>query len=129
MRVARSPDWAIDPHGSCSARNNRQNNGIVLWPAAIPAATDSRPGPVPFSAMPKYFFNTFYGEKIEDEVGEELPSRKAAWETATRYAADCLRDLDGKLRTDLKWRLVVLKEDKSRVFQITIHADDLDGAA
>jgi hypothetical protein len=76
--------------------------------------------------MPRYFFNIFSGGDIDhrDEVGEELPHREAAWEMATRYAADSLRDLDGKLRTDTDWRLEVVGDDASRVFQIIIHADE-----
>jgi uncharacterized protein DUF6894 len=76
--------------------------------------------------MPRYFFNVFIGEKIDhqDDVGEELPGAAAAWEMATRYAADSLRDLDGKLRADTDWRLEVVGDNASRVFQITIHADE-----
>ena len=76
--------------------------------------------------MPRYFFNIFNGDDIDhrDDVGEDLPSLEAAWETATRFAADSLRDLDGKLRIDADWRLEVVREDTARVFQITIHADD-----
>jgi hypothetical protein len=76
--------------------------------------------------MPRYFFNIFSGGGIDhrDEVGEELPDRAAAWETATRYAADSLRDLDGKLRIDTDWRLEVVRDDASVVFQITVHADE-----
>ena len=76
--------------------------------------------------MSRYFFNTFIGGDINhrDEIGEELPDLEAAWETATRYAADSLRDLDGKLRTDSDWQLEVVRDDEARVFQITIHADD-----
>jgi uncharacterized protein DUF6894 len=79
--------------------------------------------------MPRYFFNTFDGEKMSyrDQVGEDLPSRAAAWETATRYAADCLRDLDGRLRANVDWRLEVVGENKARVFVITIHADEPAG--
>lgn len=78
--------------------------------------------------MPRYFFNTFDSESRShvDDVGEELPNREAAWEAATRYAADVLRDLDGALRHGHDWRLEVLKEDRSRVFQITVHGDDLE---
>jgi Domain of unknown function (DUF6894) len=77
--------------------------------------------------MARYYFNTFDGDtpSHEDEVGEDLPTREAAWETATRFAAECLRDLDGKLRSDRDWRLEVTRADRSRVFQITIHAEDL----
>lgn len=76
--------------------------------------------------MPKYFFNILNGDKVEhaDELGQELSSRAAAWEIATRYAGESLSDLDGKLRTDADWRLEVVTEDGVRVFQITIHADE-----
>lgn len=79
-----------------------------------------------FLAMPRCYFNTYDGEACghEDDIGEEVSSRAAAWEIATRYAAECLRDLDGKLRFNSHWRLEVLKEDRSRLFQITIHADE-----
>jgi len=68
--------------------------------------------------MAKYFFNTFDGEKMsyKDDVGEELPTRAAAWEMATRFAAECLRDLDGKLRVNVDWRLEVLN-DQSEFFR------------
>ncbi len=80
--------------------------------------------------MARYYFNTFDGDKIshEDDVGEDLPTHAAAWETATRFAAECLRDLDGKLRSDKAWRLDVLRSDRSRVFQITIHANDFQAS-
>lgn len=77
--------------------------------------------------MARYFFNTFRGGQAEhqDDLGEELPSREAAWKSATRFAADLLRDVDGKLRTDVEWRLEIVKEDRSRAFQIIIHADEV----
>ena len=53
-----------------------------------------------------------------------MPTQAAAWEMATRFAAECLRDLDGKLRMNVDWRLEVLN-DQLRVFQITIHADEI----
>ena len=79
--------------------------------------------------MARYYFNTFDGRTLtdRDEVGQELQTREAAWEMATRFAAECLRDLDGKLRSNEEWRLEVLADDRSRVFQIIIHADDLTG--
>jgi hypothetical protein len=57
--------------------------------------------------MTLYYFHTFDDETPShlDDVGEELPTREAAWEMATRYAAECLRDLDGKLRINHQWRL------------------------
>jgi Domain of unknown function (DUF6894) len=52
--------------------------------------------------MARYYFNTFDGDALshEDDVGEALPTREAAWEMATHFAAEGLRDLDGKLRSD-----------------------------
>jgi hypothetical protein len=74
-------------------------------------------------------FNTFDGRTLtyRDEVGQELPTREAAWEMATRVAAECLRDINDKLRCNEEWRLEVVARDRSRVFQIVIHADDLAG--
>jgi len=85
-----------------------------------------RPGGILNLAMPRYFFNIFSGGDLDhrDDVGEELPSLEAAWETATRFAAESLRDLDGKLPTDRDWQLEVVREDASRVFRITVHTDD-----
>ena len=80
--------------------------------------------------MTRYYFHTFDDDTLShlDDVGEDLPTREAAWEMATRYAAECLRDLDGKLRINHEWRLEVVRSDRSRVFQITIHADDLQAS-
>jgi hypothetical protein len=78
-------------------------------------------------SMTRYYFHTYDGETVshEDDIGEELPTRHAAWEMATRFAAECLRDLDGKLRRNRDWRLEVTRADRSRVFQITVHGEDL----
>ena len=75
--------------------------------------------------MPKYFFNIFNGQHAEhiDDIGEHLPDGTAAWEIATRYAGESLRDLDGRLTPDRIWRLEVTGENKKRLFQITVHAD------
>jgi hypothetical protein len=78
--------------------------------------------------MKRYFFNVFNGERSEhiDDVGEMLPHRAAAWEMATRYAAESLRDLDGRLRPGEDWRLEVLRENETRVFQIVVHGTDFN---
>jgi hypothetical protein len=64
-------------------------------------------------------------ESDHDEVGQELPDRDAAWDVATRYAGDSLRDLDGGLRPGADWRLEVLGERNDRIVQITIKANEL----
>ena len=94
------------------------------------ARSRSRPTLTREQRLARYYFNTFDGMNPthRDEIGEELPDRKAAWNMATRYAAECLRDLDGRLSIDSDWRLEVLREDGSRLFQITIHADELEAS-
>ena len=74
--------------------------------------------------MTRYFFNLCDGSRFSDrdDVGQELPDRETAWEVATRYAGDSLRDLDGDLKPDSDWRLEVQTEDGARVFQISIRA-------
>lgn len=75
--------------------------------------------------MPRYFFNIFNGQRDQyiDDIGEHLPDRAAAWEIATRYAGESLRDLDGRLTPDRIWRLEVTGEDKKRLFQISVLAN------
>nr|WP_244645739.1 hypothetical protein [Bradyrhizobium campsiandrae] len=58
----------------------------------------------------------------QDDLGQELPDQHAAWEIATRYAGDSLRDLDGDLQPEDDWRLEVQTEDGARVFAISIRA-------
>lgn len=57
-----------------------------------------------------------------DDLGEELQDHNAAWQTAVRYAADSLRDLDGQLRPNAEWRLDVLSDRKALLFQIVVVA-------
>ena len=74
--------------------------------------------------MPRFYFNISSDTRLSDRdaLGQELPDRQAAWEIATRYAGDSLRDLDGVLQPDHDWRLDVQTEDGVRVFQILIRA-------
>lgn len=74
--------------------------------------------------MPRFYFNVSNGARLNDrdDLGQELPDRRSAWEIATRYTADSLRDLDGGLQPDDDWRLEVRSEDGARVFQILIRA-------
>ena len=74
--------------------------------------------------MPRYYFNVRGRDQLEDQddLGKELPDQAAAWEMATRYAGESLRDLDGDLRPGDDWRLEVQSENGARVFQILIRA-------
>lgn len=69
--------------------------------------------------MPRYFFNVFNGQGDEyvDDIGEHLPDRAAAWEIATRYAGESLRDLNGRLTPDRIWRLEVTERTRSDYFR------------
>src|SRR5579871_170444 len=104
-------------------------NFAITFVASAGTSTSggTEPSPPTYRAiMARYYFNTYEGDTIsyEDDVGEEAGSRAEAWEIATRCAAECLRDLDGKLRLNSHWRLEVLKSDRrSRAFQITIRAN------
>ena len=50
------------------------------------------------SSMAKYFFNVGDIEPSVDYDGEELPDDEAAWNEATRFAGDLIKDIDGKFR-------------------------------
>ncbi len=74
--------------------------------------------------MPRFYFNVSSGARVrdQDDLGKELPDQEAAWEVATRYAGESLRDLDGDLRPGDDWMLDVQSETGARVFQILIRA-------
>jgi hypothetical protein len=74
--------------------------------------------------MPRFYFNVRSGDQLSDrdDLGKDLPDQDAAWEMATRYAGESLRDLDGDLRPGDDWRLEVQTESGARVFQILIRA-------
>jgi hypothetical protein len=77
--------------------------------------------------MARYFFNTYDGNKVTfDDVGEELSSRTAVWQVATRFASECLRDLDGKLQEMREWRLEVHRDDGKPIFRILLQAESAD---
>ena len=74
--------------------------------------------------MARYFFNTYDGDRLTfDDVGEDLPSGAAAWETGTRFASECLRDLAGELERLSEWRLEVVREDGMPIFRISLQAE------
>ena len=74
--------------------------------------------------MPKFYFDVCNGGRVDDrdDIGQDLRDRHAAWEMATRYAGDSLRDLDGDLPLDTDWRLEVRAQDGARIFHITVRA-------
>jgi hypothetical protein len=74
--------------------------------------------------MPRYYFDICSSGRMDDrdDIGQDLRDQYAAWEMATRYAGESLRDLDGGLRFDTDWRLEVRAQNGTCIFQITVRA-------
>ena len=71
--------------------------------------------------MPLYFFDVTNGpHSHSDQVGEELPSRHAAWAHATRYAGEAIKDIDGSLQTGECWQLEVRDESSNRIYVLQV---------
>jgi hypothetical protein len=63
--------------------------------------------------MPRYFFHVHNIPPKLDDIGEELPSDDAAWRTATVFAGEIFKDVDGRLRPDQEWALEVTDETRT----------------
>jgi cytosine/adenosine deaminase-related metal-dependent hydrolase len=76
----------------------------------------------------KYYFNTHNGDDGThvDDVGEDLPDSHAAWDMATKFAAEALRDLDGKLRKGRPFKLEVVDQANKVIFRIVVKGEDLN---
>jgi len=72
--------------------------------------------------MPRYFFNVYHERFDPDEVGEELPDRRAAWKEATKTAGQILQDLNGRLAPGSDWRMEVMDEFANPLYLIRISA-------
>lgn len=70
--------------------------------------------------MPRYFFHTFHGTPLRDEVGVVLPDTATAWEQATQTTGQILRDLDGALKPNKEWRMEVTDEKGKRLFALSM---------
>ena len=70
--------------------------------------------------MPRYFFNVHNVEPSTDVSGEELPDDEAAWRTATTFAGDLFKDIDGNLRPGQHWSLEVTNDKQENLFCIKI---------
>ena len=75
-----------------------------------------------FISMPRYFFNVYHERAEPDEVGEELPDRRAAWKEATITAGQMLQSLDGKLQPGCDWRMEVMDEFANPLYVIHVSA-------
>ncbi|WP_409362755.1 DUF6894 family protein [Bradyrhizobium sp. CIR18] len=70
--------------------------------------------------MPRYFFNVHSAEPSTDDTGEDLPDDEAAWHDATLFAAEVLKDIDGRFRPGQEWSLEVTDENGKPIFFINI---------
>ncbi len=74
--------------------------------------------------MAHYFFDVHYERPATvDEIGEELTDDDAAWHEATIIAGELFREIDGRFRPELEWRLEVKNQQKAPLYVIRIHAE------
>jgi hypothetical protein len=73
--------------------------------------------------MPRYFFHVIHDRKHEDEEGEDLPDKHAAWKEATVTAGQMLQGLDGNLAPGRDWRMEVTDEFQNTLFVLHIRAE------
>jgi hypothetical protein len=73
-----------------------------------------------FPIMPLYSFNVLNLNPSTPASSEDFSDDEAAWKEATRFAADLLRDVDGKLRPGEEWALEVTDEAGKSIFNIQI---------
>jgi hypothetical protein len=55
-----------------------------------------------------------------DEVGDELPDDKTAWDEATIIAAELFRDIDGKFQPGQEWTLEMTDAQGRSFYSINI---------
>ncbi|HEY3681362.1 MAG TPA: hypothetical protein VGL45_21825 [Bradyrhizobium sp.] len=72
--------------------------------------------------MPLYFFNIHHEAAQQDEEGEDLPDKHAAWKEATVMAGQMLQNIDGRLKPGRDWRMEVTDEFRNPLFTILISA-------
>jgi hypothetical protein len=75
--------------------------------------------------MPKYYFDVDGLAPDSDAVGEELKNDHAAWEEATSYAGELLKDVDGNLMPGQEWRLVVSDVDRRELYVIHVRSQKM----
>ena len=71
--------------------------------------------------MSVYFFNTHSGENFYDQVGIELSGLDEARTIAIRHTGEIFQDETAKLMLEQDWRLEVLNESGTAVFEIEVH--------
>ena len=74
--------------------------------------------------MPRYFFNSVDGKRIDDDRGTELPDNGAARVHAIQYAGDVLSSEPGVLWDGHEFKVEVNGDKGIRLFTIVCHAMD-----
>jgi hypothetical protein len=74
--------------------------------------------------MPRYFFHVRGVEPSTDTEGEDLPDAEATWREATVFAADLLKNMQGRLEPGQEWHLEVTDETGTSIFNIYISAQN-----
>ena len=71
--------------------------------------------------MPRYHFTTAHGERASDrEETLDFPSDAAAWAEAVRCCGEILKDVDGKLKPNVEWRMDVNNEDDELIYSLRL---------
>lgn len=72
--------------------------------------------------MPLFFFHITHDHpRVDDELGTDLPDRKAVWDQATTACGEMIREIDGHLAIGTDWQMDVSDETKHH-FTIRIGA-------
>ena len=78
--------------------------------------------------MPRYFFHIYDSDEVIDTVGTELAHFDLVRRTATRTAAEILRD-DERLWNGQPWRMRVMDEAGAVVLRLEFRASVDAGAS
>lgn len=73
--------------------------------------------------MPRYFFDVYDDQELPDNIGTDLPDRKAMRGEAIRYAGEILKDLNGKL-SGKEWSMTVRDETGRTVLTVRFSATE-----
>ena len=72
--------------------------------------------------MPRFFFHTEDGERLNDAEGSELPDIQAAKDTAVQILAETLRGNSRLFWETESFRVTVTDEDRLTLFSLQVSA-------
>ena len=73
--------------------------------------------------MPRYCFHIRDGAPQPDDDGIELSGREEAWEMATRFMGEVMRDLDGKQRPGGSWTMEVVEDGTQPCWTLSFRSE------